>query len=127
MPIKNTINDEQQIIYSTCIGVMALEDFTDYIGRIWTSPQYFGYNELFDVTEADWSQFDFGYLLNVAENAAKLSAIDPNSKLAWVILEGKQTELTDFYKAAKSMINVPSRQLQAFYTKDEALKWLRST
>lgn len=125
MPIQNTVDDAQKIIYSTCTGIMAPEDFPDYVSRIWGTGQYFGYNEFFDVTQADWSQFDYGFLLDVAENAAKLSTIDPNSKLAWLVLEGKQKELTDFYKAAKALGGSKSRQLQAFYSRKEALQWLK--
>lgn len=124
MPIKNTINHDQQLIHSTCVGTMAPIDFTDYVSRIWSHTDYYGFNELFDATQADWSQFDFSFLFDVAENAAKLSTLDPESKLAWLVLEGKQKELTDFYKAAKSMTNARSRALQAFYSKDEALNWL---
>ena len=125
MPIKNEINEDEKIIYSTCVGVMAPEDFEDYIRRIWSTGKHFGYNEFFDVTQADWSTFDFSFLLTVAETAAKLFTIDPNSKLAWLVLEGKQKELTDFYKAAKLMSNAASRKLEAFYSKKEALEWLR--
>ena len=126
MPIENTINDDEKVIYSTCVGVMAPEDFDDYVHRIWNTADHFGYNEFFDVTQGDWSTFDFGYLLTVAQNAAKLFTIDPNSKLAWLVLEGKQKELTDFYKAAKLMTNAASRELEAFYSKEEALKWLNT-
>ena len=38
----------------------------------------------------------------------------------------QQKELTDFYKAAKSVTNVRSRELEAFYSKDEALQWLKT-
>jgi len=40
------------------------------------------------------------------------------------VLEGKQRELTDFYKAAKSLKPVRSRALEAFYSMDEAIGWL---
>lgn len=126
MPIINSINQEDKIIYSVCTGVMAEEDFDSYILNIWGNNTYYGFNELFDTTEADWSEFDFSYLLNISKTASQLNTIDPNTKLAWVVLEGKQKELTDFYKAAKSVTNVRSRELEAFYSKDEALQWLKT-
>jgi len=124
MPINNTVNKDQKIIYTICTGIMKPEDFDLYINTIWTSSEYFGFNELFDTIEADWDEFDFSYLLKIAETASKLDTIDPRSKLAWVVLKGKQKELTDFYKAAKSVKNTPSRSLEAFYSKEEALDWL---
>jgi len=125
MPIHNTINQEEKIIYSSCSGLMTKNDFDDYIKRIWIDCKYFGFNELFNTVNGDWGKFDFGYLFDIAETAAQLKTIDPDSKLAWVILEGKQKELTDFYKTAKSFLPAKSRSLEAFYSTDEAMRWLK--
>ena len=124
MPINNTVDENKKLIYSICSGEMRKEDFSDYIGRIWADDTHFGYNEIFDTTQGNWDNFDFGFLLSVAESAAKLNTIDPNSKLAWIVLEGKQKHLTDFYKSAKSILPVKSRSLEAFYTESDAMKWL---
>lgn len=124
MPINNTIDKDKKIIYSICTGVMTKEDFDLYISTIWSIDDHFGFNELFDTVEGDWSEFDFSYLLDIAKTAATLSTIDSNSKLAWLVLEGKQKELTDFYKAAKSLTSGQNRTLEAFYTKEDAMRWL---
>jgi len=124
MPILNDINHEQRCIYTTCSGLMAAQDFDEYMARIWTDSSNYGYNELFDTTQADWSDFDFNYLFEIAQQAAKLTAIDHNSKLAWHVTEGKDKALTDFYITAKSLITTESRSLEAFYDRQEALCWL---
>lgn len=127
MPIENSVDMEEKIVYSICRGVMTEEDFAEYVKNVWSDRRYYGFNELFDVTQGDWSDFDYGYLFTVAKRASILTTIDPDSKLAWVVLEGKQKELTDFYKAAKAMnAERPGRALEAFYSKEEALDWLRS-
>ena len=126
MPINNTVNEDERIIYSICSGVMKPEDFDLYINTIWSHNEYYGFNELFDTVEADWSKFDFSYLFDIAKKAAALTTIDSNSKLAWIVLKGKQKELTDFYKAAKSLTQGQSRTLEAFYSKEDALQWLNS-
>lgn len=126
MPITNTVDDDKKLIYTTCHGVMTPADFDEYIHNIWSHDKYFGYNELFDTVEANWDDFNFSYLLDVSSKAAQLNTIDPDSRLAWVVLEGKQKQLTDFYKAAKSMASTKSRALEAFYSRDEALNWLNS-
>ena len=125
MPIKNTINEKEKLIYTNCIGDMTEEDFNQYIKNVWSHDKYYGYNELFNTTQGNWEDFNFGILLNVAQTAAKLNTIDPDTKLAWVIQKGKQEKLTDFYKSAKSMLPVKSRQLEAFYSEDGALAWLK--
>ncbi len=126
MPITNKTDHDKKLIYTSCSGVMTEEDFRDYILRIWGDMSHYGYNELFDTRQADWDLFDFGYLLDVAKNAATLKTIDYNSKLAWLVLEGKQKQLTDFYKSAKSLLPTNSRKLQAFYSEAEALAWLNN-
>jgi len=125
MPIESHASDEERIIYTTCLGAMTLDDFKDYMNTVWGDLRYFGYNELFDASEGDWSSFDFSLLFTVAVEAAKLGSLDPNSRLAWLIKEGKQKELTDFYTTAKSALPISSRDLQAFYDRDAALQWLR--
>ncbi len=125
MPINNSINKEERIIYSICTGVMRCEDFDFYIKKIWGDNEHYGFNELFSTIDADWSEFDFSYLFGLAQAAAKLETIDTNSKLAWVVLEGKQKELTDFYKSAKLFTHVKSRALEAFNSKCEAMQWLK--
>ena len=126
MPINNTVDKDKKIIYSICTGIMVREDFDFYVNTIWNHNEHYGFNELFDTVEADWSKFDFNYLFDVAKKATTLTSIDPNSKLAWVVLKGKQKELTDFYKAAKSLTQGQSRTLEAFYSKEDALQWLSS-
>lgn len=126
MPIDNVINEVEKRVYTVCRGVMTLEDFKEYINRIWGDARCYGFNELFDTRPADWSEFDFANLFVVAKSAAQSGTIDPNTKLAWVVLEGKQKALTDFYKNIKAMLPVNSRELQAFYSEEEALKWLES-
>jgi len=124
MPIINRVDDRQRIVYTTCEGKMELADFKIYVQNIWSHGLYYGYNELFDARQGDWEEFDFGNLFVVASDAAKLASLDPNSKLAWVILEGKQKRLTDFYTSLKTTLTDKSRELRAFYSEQEALDWL---
>ncbi|MDH5391855.1 MAG: hypothetical protein OEY11_01590 [Gammaproteobacteria bacterium] len=124
MTIMNEINHEQLCIYTNCSGKMCIKDFDDYFSRVWTVSSHFGYNELFDTTQGDWSEFDFSYLFNIAKMASQLTAIDPRSKLAWVLPNSKFKKLTDFYVSSKNMITTESRQLEAFFDQQQALDWL---
>lgn len=124
MAIFNKVDEDQKIVYTRCTGLMTIEDFTDYITRVWGDFTHYGYNELFDLVDGDWSEFEFGFLLEIAREAARLKTIDYDSKLAWVLQDGKQKELVDFYKTAKALLPVQSRSLKAFYSRDEAMKWL---
>lgn len=127
VPIESLINEEDRIVYTCCRGEMGLDDFKVYMAEVWGHMRYYGYNELFDASQGDWSNFDFSYLFTVAAEASKLGSLDPASRMAWLIKQGKQKELTDFYSTAKSVLPVNSRSLQAFYDRDEALQWLCET
>lgn len=124
MPVDNIINEAEKRIYTVCRGVMSLDDIMEYLERVWRDARHYGFNELFDVTRGDWSKFDFCDLFIVARDVAQLATIDPGSKLAWVVLEGKQMELTKFYTNIKAMLPVSSRELRSFYSEQEAIKWL---
>lgn len=126
MPIISKTDNDNKLVYTTCTGLMSEDDFKLYVADVWGDLRHFGFNELFDTRQANWELFDFGYLLNVAKNASTLTTIDYNSKLAWVVEDGKQKKLTDFYKSAKSLLPVNSRHLQAFYSEAEALDWLKN-
>ena len=126
MCIENIIDEKEKVIHTICSGVMTLEDFTDHMKRIWSDTKYYGYNELLDTTQGDWTDFDFGYLFTIAEKASRLNTFDPNTKVAFVVQEGKPKALTDFYKNIKGMLPANSREMKAFYSKEEALAWLKS-
>ncbi|MDH5396263.1 MAG: hypothetical protein OEW97_08300 [Gammaproteobacteria bacterium] len=124
MTIENIIDQDNKIILTLCSGVMVPEDFDIYVLRIWSDATYFEYNEIFDATHANWDDFDFSHLLAVAKKAAMNGYLNPNSKLAWVISEGKQKALTEFYTAAKLSLPVNSREFKPFYNQADAMKWL---
>ena len=124
MPIKNEINQEQHCIYTMCSGLILPNDIDEYLARIWTDLSNYGYNEFFDATQADWREFDFKYLFEVAQQASKLTAIDNNSKLAWYVATAEDKEKADYYVSAKLLITDESRIIKAFFDRNEALDWL---
>jgi len=125
MPIKNSVDYELKIVFSICEGKMGASDFPLYVKEMWSHYDYYGFNELFDTRNADWSEFDFHDLFEVSKKASLLNTLDPNSKFAWVVLPGKQNSLTNFYKSIKLISDGNSRTLQSFFSKEEALRWLQ--
>lgn len=124
MTIQNRVDHEQLCVYTNCTGIMKETDIDDYMSRIWTVSSHFGYNELFDTTQGDWSEFDFGHLFNIAKTASLLTAIDPGSKLAWVVSSEKIKRLTELYAESKAMITTQVRHQEAFFNREDALCWL---
>ena len=126
MPVKSEVDTENRIIYTLCQGEMAVADIQQYLNELWSDSTYYGFNELFDAREGGWDNFDFGSLIAVAKEAASLNAFDPESKLAWLVVDEKTKMLTDFYKAAKASLPANSRNFKSFYSADEAMDWLKS-
>ncbi|MDH5517014.1 MAG: hypothetical protein OEY36_04215 [Gammaproteobacteria bacterium] len=127
MAIENQVDHEQLCVYTNCTGIMKKTDVDDYMSRIWTVSSHFGYNELFDTTQGDWSEFDFDQLFDIAKTASLLTAIDPGSKLAWVVSNEEIKNLTQLYAQSKAMITTQVRHQQAFFNRQQALGWLGVT
>lgn len=125
MTIENIIDEDNKIIHTICSGVMVPEDIDLYILRIWSDGTYFNFNEFFDTRQANWDDFDFSHLFSIAKKAAMNGYLNPDSKLAFIISEGKQKALTEFYMAAKSSLPVNSREFKSFYNQADAMKWLQ--
>jgi hypothetical protein len=121
MPISSEINTEQRRVYTTCGGFITLPDFTHYQNTVWTNFDLYGFDELFDTRQADFSGMTHGDLLTVASNEAKLQTLAPDSTVAIVVTPGKHEELMKFYQVAKGAIPVPSRTIKLFTSLDDAM------
>ena len=124
MPIHADINVDERRVYTTCSGEITAACFKNYQDNVWRDESLYGFNELFDATQADFSTLNFSDMLTVAEGAAKLNTLAPDSKIAILVTPGKQEEIANFYVAAKGSMPVTSRAMQIFQDRDDALAWL---
>lgn len=124
MTITSIPDHKNRILNTVCSGFITRHELEHYQHTAWLDPAIYGYNELFDLTESDFSDVSFSDLLTVAKNASKLSIHDPNSRFAFLTATPHHEELAKFYITARSMIDSPSRDLKQFSSQTKALEWL---
>ena len=123
MKIVSILDVDNRCVYTSCKGLITLEDFLSYHQTTWGKSELYGFNELFDAREGDFSGIYFSDLLTVAKQASGLITLAPDSRAA-IVITPAQDELGQFYQAAKSLINTPTRETQLFFDIDAARDWL---
>ncbi len=124
MAITSTIEHDKHLVITTCRGAISIKDLADYQNSVWTNKDLFGYNELYDFADSDYSNVSFEDLVTVAENAAKVIDLDPNARFAFLVHTPQHQSIADFYLAAKAFTTGPSREIRAFTNREQALDWL---
>ncbi len=124
MPIQSTPDHELRIVHTVCSGGVTLEDVRHYQNTVWLEPAIYGYNELFDFTDSDYSAVQFGDLITIAQQAAKLYMLDPNARFAFLTHTIQHEGVADFYMAAKSFSSGASREIKSFNSHKKVMAWL---
>ncbi len=107
-----------------CSGQITLEDVRHYQNTVWLEPTIYGYNELYDFADSDYSAVQFGDLIIITQQAAKLYMLDPNARFAFLTHNTRQKQVAEFYMAAKSFSSGPSRAINRFSAREKAMAWL---
>lgn len=124
MPVQSTHDDKLRIVRTVCSGRVTLEDVRHYQTTVWLDPAIYGYNELYDFSDSDYSAVQFGDLITIAQHAAKLYMLDPDSRFAFLTHSPQHKKVADFYMAAKSFSSGSSRAIQSFSSYEKAMAWL---
>ncbi len=123
MPIESTIDRKKRLVNTVCSGTVTLGDFLKYQDNVWRDESLFGFNELFDTDDGDFSALTISDLQEVAKNASRLN-LDPNSRIAIVVHSSKQDGLADMYMVLKQQRPENTRKIQSFLDKQSGLAWL---
>lgn len=124
MPITNTPDHDLRVLHTVSEGIILLDEIAHYQFTAWLDPALYGYNELYDCANSDYSKVSFSDLISIAQTASKLYMLDPNSKFAILTHTDHHKELASFYVAAKQIATGPSRDIKQFSSRDEAMQWL---
>ena len=124
MPIKAHPDHELKIVHTVSSGKITYADFENFQMTVWLDPEIYGYNELYDFADSDYSGVEFGELIAIAQKASKQYMLDPNSRFAFLTHTPQHERIAEFYLAAKSMITRPSRTLKSFSSYEDAMVWL---
>lgn len=124
MPIQSTPDHELRIVCTVCSGQITLEDVRHYQNTVWLEPTIYGYNELYDFADSDYSAVQFGDLIIIAQKAARLYMLDPNARFAFLTHNHQHVKVAEFYMAAKSFSSGSSRVINSFSFHEKAMAWL---
>lgn len=124
MPIHTTPDHQQHLLHTRCTDIVSVDEVCVYLKTTWLDPAVYGYNQLIDYTAADLSQIDYGGLMTIAAESAKVYSLDPDSRCAMLIASAEQKRMADFYINAKSLMTVPAREYKSFTCREEAIEWL---
>jgi len=126
MPITHTIDYEKRRICSTCSDVMTRKDFSLHMESVWNNVQHYGFDELVDTTQADWSEFKFSDVFEIVKKEFELIGLSSNSGLAWVVEKGMQEDIARFYLTSLGFTTKKPRRIDLFYSHENATEWLES-
>ncbi len=124
MPVTSTPDHSQRIVHTVCSDLVTLADIEEYQYTVWLEPDIYGYNELFDMVDSDFTQIEFGDLITVAQTESKLYMLDPMSRFAFLTATSHHQQVADFYISAKALTKGPSRDLKSFTARQQAMSWL---
>ena len=124
MPVKSTADHEQQIVYTECTGLISLEEINHYQNTVCLNPTNLGYNELFDLTDSNFSNISYSDLISIAQKDSRIYMLNPESRFAFLTSTSHHDELADFYISVKSMSDIPSRKIDKFICRMTAISWL---
>lgn len=124
MSIQSTPDHELRIVRTVCSGLITHEDIKHYQATTWLDPAIYGYNELYDFTDSDYSVVQFGELISIAQRAAKLYMLDPDSRFAFLTHNHQHEAVAEFYMAAKSFSSASSREIGSFDSYEKVMDWL---
>jgi len=126
MPIEYRVDEVGRIIFATPKGTMTPEDMMRYIKEIGSRPELKNFNELVDMRGVD--RVEHGSAWKVREMAGQAAEMDEPgglpTRLAIVAEQDHHFGLARMYQAFREANPKSTREVRAFRSYDEALRWL---
>jgi hypothetical protein len=124
MSIQSLIHRDQHYVHTCCTGKISMLELLEYQEDIWRNGDVSGFDELFDATQADFSAINLPDIFQLSQNALDIDTRQTSSKLALIIAPGVQEKLADFYRSTQEINSSSSRNIQFFYSTNDALNWI---
>jgi hypothetical protein len=123
MPLRVRIDHRQRVILVRGEGIVTDRDLLEYVREYLGETELSGYDELFDLTEADLHDVTYAGLSAVASAAA---ATDPQAtaiKIAILVSQVLGLGLSRIYQALRE-VKGGHRLTRVFWDRDECMEWL---
>jgi hypothetical protein len=123
MPLTVRVDPDLQVIFVSGEGVVTDADLLQYVAEYLSGGELHGYDELFDLTEADL--LDLTYT-GLAKTAAAAAATDPEAasvKIALLVSEIRGMGITRLYQSLRQSKG-GRRETRVFTDAAECREWL---
>ena len=124
MPITFKVDREREIIFTTCRDKISVQEFFEHQRENGGDRSLFGYDEILDVRQADFSAFNHLALQSIAQATDQLAAIDTNTSVAVLVDEGCTKTIIELYQMVENVVNGVGRKMQIFSKLEDAESWL---
>ena len=123
MPLEVRIDPERELIYAGGIGLVTDQDLLGYIRDYLERPDLSGYDEFFDLSEADLLDLTTTGLADVASAAAATDSETKPTKIALLVSEASGMGLSRMYQVLREDQG-GNRKVRLFWDRGECLEWL---
>jgi hypothetical protein len=126
MSITCEIFKEKSLFYTKCSGTISLQEFIRHQNEHGGNECLYGFNEIFDTREADFSQLGLMALQAIASRTQALDALSADSYLVVVVNSGINKMAVELYKMIEQVLGGKSRKMKIVTSPDDAYDFLNS-
>jgi hypothetical protein len=123
MPLVVHVESEKRVIFVRGDGIVTDRHLLDYVGEYLSDPELRGYDELFDLTEADLQDVTYTGLSSVASAAAATDSGGASVKIAILVAQVLGVGLSRMYQTLRE-VKGGRRLTRVFQDRGECMEWL---
>ncbi|MGD2122023.1 MAG: hypothetical protein PVJ76_09780 [Gemmatimonadota bacterium] len=123
MPLRVQIDAEKRVILASGQGVVTDQDLLDYVEEYLGGRELGGFNELFDLSEADVRDLTYAGLSAVAAAAAATDPAQGPVKIAILVSETRGMGVSRLYQSLRESKG-GRRHTRVFWDPTECREWL---
>jgi hypothetical protein len=123
MPLHVTVDPQRELVIADGRGLVTDQDLLSYIQEYLEEEGLSGYDEFFDLSEADLLDLTYTGLAQVAQAAAATDPATVPTKIAILVSEGSGMTLSRMYQVLREDQG-GSRKIRLFWDRNECLDWL---
>jgi hypothetical protein len=124
MPIESAIDDESRMVLSKATGHITLDDVREYFGEVWAGPQYQGYSEIIDWTDAERVDLTVAELRSLAGAAHTFYDSSSSARLAIVASGREGSRMARLYRTLREVRGEGGPEIRVFEDVPSARSWL---
>lgn len=123
MPVRVSIDHKQRVIFVHGQGIVTDRDLLEYVQTYLGESGLSGYDELFDLTEADLHDLTYAGLSAVASAAVATDPQASANKIAILVSQALGMGLSRMYQTLRE-VKGGYRLTRVFWDRSECMEWL---